>query len=191
MLMKTPELTSARLVLRMGKPVDIPAILHYYEVNRLYLEPFEPERPDDFYTVSFWRSILDLREQDFYAGHSLKLFIYEQANPETIIGTINLNSIVLGALHGANLGYGLSARNQGQGYMTEAGARLVTYAFEKLNLHRLMAAYMPHNHRSANVLKRLGFQVEGLAKDYLFIDGQWQDHVMTSLVNPNWQALEA
>ncbi|NJL49946.1 MAG: GNAT family N-acetyltransferase [Leptolyngbyaceae cyanobacterium SM2_5_2] len=189
-LTKTPRLTSARLILRMGKPADIPAILDYYEINRQFLEPFEPQRPADFYTASFWHSILEMRQQDFYEGHSIKLFIFEQAHPTAIIGTLNLNSIVLGAFHGANLGYGLSAQKQGQGYMTEAGARIVTYAFDVLNLHRLMAAYMPHNHRSANVLKRLGFQIEGLAKDYLCIDGQWQDHVMTSLINPNWQTPE-
>jgi ribosomal-protein-alanine N-acetyltransferase len=97
---------------------------------------------------------------------------------------------VRGALHGATLGYGLSAQHQGQGYMTEAGQRLVAYAFDDLNLHRLMANYMPHNQRSANVLKRLGFAIEGIARDYLFINGQWQDHVLTSLVNPSWQMPE-
>lgn len=181
------ELKTQRLVLRLGMPDDILAILHYYRANRAYLEPFEPQRPDDFYTRDFWRTILAARERDFFAGQSAKLLMFLRVDPDQVIGTINLNNIVRGALHGATLGYGLSAKNQGQGYMTEAGQRLVDYAFAELNLHRIAASYMPHNYRSANVLKRLGFQLEGVSRDFLFINGQWQDHVMTSLTNPSWQ----
>ena len=49
-----------------------------------------------------------------------------------------------------------------------------------------MANYMPDNLRSAALLKRLGFEVEGLAKNYLYINGQWRDHVLTSLTNADW-----
>jgi [ribosomal protein S5]-alanine N-acetyltransferase len=184
---KRPELKTERLTLRLGTTDDIPAILHYYRVNRAYLEPFEPQRPDGFYSRDFWQTVLTSRATDFHTGYAVKLLIFLQTEPDQVIGTINLNNIVRGALQGATLGYGLSAQHQGQGYMTEAGQRLIAYAFDQLNLHRLMASYMPHNHRSANVLKRLGFQNEGIAKDYLFINGQWQDHVMASLVNTNWQ----
>jgi ribosomal-protein-alanine N-acetyltransferase len=27
---------------------------------------------------------------------------------------------------------------------------------------------------------------EGYAKDYLLIDGQWRDHVLTALTTPDW-----
>jgi ribosomal-protein-alanine N-acetyltransferase len=40
--------------------------------------------------------------------------------------------------------------------------------------------------RSARVLERLGFRHEGLARDYLFIDGDWRDHNLTALVNPDF-----
>ena len=49
-----------------------------------------------------------------------------------------------------------------------------------------MANYMPHNHRSGKLLERLGFEREGYAKDYLLIDGQWRDHVLTALTNKEW-----
>jgi ribosomal-protein-alanine N-acetyltransferase len=53
----------------------------------------------------------------------------------------------------------------------------------RVNLHRIQAAYRPENWRSAEVLKRLGFQDEGLATDYLFIDDQWRVHRVSALLN--------
>lgn len=53
-------------------------------------------------------------------------------------------------------------------------------------MHRIMANYMPHNQRSGALLARLGFEREGYAKDYLLIDGKWQDHVLTALTNKEW-----
>jgi ribosomal-protein-alanine N-acetyltransferase len=46
-----------------------------------------------------------------------------------------------------------------------------------------MANYIPTNERSGLLLKRLGFAVEGYARDYLLINGQWRDHVLTALTN--------
>jgi ribosomal-protein-alanine N-acetyltransferase len=55
-----------------------------------------------------------------------------------------------------------------------------------MRLHRIMANHRPENERSARLLERLGFVREGLAKDYLFIDGDWCDHVLTSLTHPTY-----
>lgn len=60
---------------------------------------------------------------------------------------------------------------------------LVAYAFGALGLHRVMANHLPDNERSAKLLARLGFEVEGLAKNYLFINGAWRDHVLTARTN--------
>jgi ribosomal-protein-alanine N-acetyltransferase len=44
---------------------------------------------------------------------------------------------------------------------------------------------MPANTRSARLLEKLGFEKEGFARRYLYINGRWEDHVLTSLINPN------
>lgn len=51
---------------------------------------------------------------------------------------------------------------------------------------RIQASYIPDNVRSGRLLQRLGFQREGLAPRYLFIDGAWRDHVITALINPHF-----
>jgi ribosomal-protein-alanine N-acetyltransferase len=47
------------------------------------------------------------------------------------------------------------------------------------------ACHLPASDRSAALLQRLGFEREGLARSYLRIAGQWQDMVLTSLINPH------
>jgi [ribosomal protein S5]-alanine N-acetyltransferase len=59
--------------------------------------------------------------------------------------------------------------------------------FEVQHMHRISAAYMPRNKRSEAVLQRAGFAHEGHAKQYLLINGIWEDHHLTALINPHWQ----
>ena len=47
-----------------------------------------------------------------------------------------------------------------------------------------MANYIPRNQRSETLLDNLGFAKEGVAIKYLLINGKWEDHVLTSLLNP-------
>lgn len=70
--------------------------------------------------------------------------------------------------------------------MRRALTAVTEWMFIDKHFHRIMAAYMPHNNKSGSVLTAVGFEHEGLAKDYLLINGQWQDHILTSLINPNW-----
>ena len=73
-------------------------------------------------------------------------------------------------------------KHQGSGLMFEALSAALPFALEHLGLHRIMANYQPHNERSGKLLRRLGFAVEGYARDYLYIDGEWRDHVLTAIM---------
>lgn len=103
-----------------------------------------------------------------------------------IVLDLGLSNVVRGIFQASHLGYRTAQSHQGQGLMTEALEAVVEYAFGTLKLHRLMANYQPWNTGSGRVLEKLGFEREGLAKDYLFIDGQWRDHIMTALINHDW-----
>ncbi len=105
---------------------------------------------------------------------------------EQIIGVVGISNIVRGAFQAAYLGYNMARDFQGKGYMSEALEEIVFFAFSGLNLHRLMANYRPDNLASARVLEKLGFVKEGLAKDYLMVNGQWADHILTSKTNHHW-----
>lgn len=103
---------------------------------------------------------------------------------DRIVGVININGIERGSIMSASLGYYVSEQFQGQGYMTE-GLKLATeYAFREVGLHRLEANIQPSNLRSRSLVERCGFQLEGLSKEFQFIDGKWRDHERWALINP-------
>jgi ribosomal-protein-alanine N-acetyltransferase len=187
MISELPLITSDRLLLRAGIHEDIPQILKYFIYNKTYLTPFYPLWADGFFTEEYWQYQIENSFLEFINGQSLKLFIFTKKNPTVIIGTINFSNFVRGAAHFCYVGYSLAESKQGKGYMTEGLKAATEYLFQELNFHRVMANYMPHNRRSGNVLKRIGFVIEGYARDYLLINGQWEDHIMTSLTNTNWQ----
>jgi len=68
--------------------------------------------------------------------------------------------------------------------MKQLCAYVISFAFKELGLNRVMANYMPKNIRSECLLRSLGFEREGFARKYLCINGKWEDHVLTSLINP-------
>ena len=83
------------------------------------------------------------------------------------------------------MGFAVAESFQGKGIMKKLCLHALEYAFNELELNRVMANYMPTNTRSGALLDSLGFKEEGFAKKYLKINGRWEDHVLTSLVNPN------
>ena len=85
------------------------------------------------------------------------------------------------------LGYQIDRQFEGQGLMHEALTAAIDYMFTGQKLHRINANYRPENARSGRLLARLGFQIDGYAKKFLFVDGDWRDHILTSRTNDQFQ----
>jgi ribosomal-protein-alanine N-acetyltransferase len=169
----------------MGKPPDIPQILAYFQRNREHLAATSPTPPPDFYTAPHWRARLARADEGYRSDRLLHCFVFQEHESE-VIGVVNLSNFVRGAFQACHLGYSIDRVLEGNGKMSAAVRLVVDYAFGPLNLHRLMANYLPENQRSARLLARLGFRIEGSASAYLQIAGAWREHVLTSLVNDAW-----
>lgn len=187
MYLDIPLISSERLLIRPALQDDLSNIIRYYRENQSFLVPVEPRWPDNFLTESFWRERIETALIEYNYRQSLKLFLFEKTEAGRVVGAINFSQFIYGSAHNCHVGYSLDKAHQGQGYMTEALQAALKHVFDTYRLHRVMAAYMPRNQRSGNLLKRLGFVVEGYARDYLMINGKWEDHILTSLVNPNWE----
>jgi ribosomal-protein-alanine N-acetyltransferase len=158
---------------------DAAALANGYARNREHLAPWDPARPEEFYTVEWHKERLWAQVLENSTGRALHLVLESDGE---IVGRLNLTDIVRGAFQNGHVGYWLDARFTGRGLMTGAIEALVVHARDELGLHRLQAATLPHNEPSQAVLTRLGFERIGFAPGYLKIGGQWQDHVLFQLI---------
>lgn len=173
-------LRGARVYLRPGREEDWRAWAELRAASRDHLIPFEPQWAEDSLTERAFYLRLERQRRDWRMGISRSLLIFLEED-DSIIGGINLNNICRGAAQYCSLGYWLGQPYQGHGYMQESARTLIAYAFGPMELHRINAATLPHNGRSMKMLRRLGFTEEGFAKNYIQINGAYQDHILFGL----------
>jgi len=155
-------------------------IVDYYSDNRLHFKSSMPKVADEFYTHDYWQERLELFKQQ-QAVTAFRCFIRCQKD---FVGHIFIDNIIKGPFMAGFLGYGIAANYQGQGLMTQSLNHVTHYMFEEFKLNRVMANCMPTNTRSIKLLNAAGFEREGFARRYLKINGQWEDHLQFSCINP-------
>jgi ribosomal-protein-alanine N-acetyltransferase len=183
--MRAPEkvvIGTKRLILRLPRRGDEAAMASFYEENRDFLQPYSPTFSAELFTVRGWRERIDATLAEYRNGKGVRLILIPRIDSARVIGVANFTSITGFPGFMCNLGYSIAQSEEGKGLMTEALTAAVSYMFEEVGLHRIEANYMPRNAASARVLEKLGFVIEGHAKDYIMIDGRWEDHVRTSLI---------
>lgn len=182
------RLETRRLILTIPLPGDAARMCAYAVENKAHLAPWEPLRSESYYTEGYWAQELTDAVAYFQQGLSIRFALLDREREfGRILGLCKFSNIVRGAFQAAHIGYSIDHRAEGKGYMYEALTAAIAYAFTEMHLHRIMANYMPANERSGKLLERLGFKVEGFARDYLLLAGKWQDHVLTALINEHWE----
>ncbi|MET8942863.1 GNAT family N-acetyltransferase [Streptomyces sp. NPDC004542] len=162
------------LILRLATEADAAALAAAYVENREYLAPWEPRRPERFFTAAGQAAVLGERLRQ-YAERRTVPWVLEAADGR-IAGTITLSSIVLGPFRSSYLGYWIAADRQGRGLATAAVRAVCRVARETVGLHRIEATTLLDNTGSQRVLAKCGFEQIGTAPRYLAIDGAWRDH---------------
>lgn len=183
----TPILETNRLVIKLLEPEISDSVLQYYLRNKESFAATEALRPSSFYTLAYWKEQASKSFSEFKNDQAVRFCLFDKSHPDQMMGTANFTQIFRGPFQACYLGYAIDKKSEGKGLMTEALVKTIQYMFDDLNLHRIMANYLPDNVRSARVLEKLGFVVEGRAQKYLFINGEWREHILTSLTNNSWR----
>ena len=183
-----PTLTTSRLIVEHMAPGHAEALADFFRRNEQHLAPWDPPRPAGIMEPVFWAAECERAVEEHEHGAVVRWVLRLRTAPERVIGRVNYTQIARGPFQSCMLGYAIDHAHEGRGLMREALEATVEHVFAVLKLHRIQASYVPHNVRSGRLLERLGFVNEGLAKDYLFIDGAWRDHVLTARLNPAFDA---
>jgi ribosomal-protein-alanine N-acetyltransferase len=172
-----PSVAGEGVMLRTPQVTDYSEWAALREQSREFLTPWEPTWPaDDLTRGAFRRRIRryaeDLRTDQGYA------FLIFCTSDDTLVGGLTLANIRRGVAQAGSLGYWMGLPYVRQGHMTAAVRAVIPFAFATLRLHRLEAACIPTNAGSVRLLENTGFVREGYARDYLCINGSWQDHLL-------------
>ncbi|MFE0640390.1 GNAT family N-acetyltransferase [Streptomyces sp. NPDC058877] len=151
--------------IRPAAPGDAPALARALMRNRTHMKPWEPHRPERYYTA-------EAQVERLTDGAAQWIAV----DGDEVVGAATLSGIVLGAFRSASLGYWVDRDHTGRGLATALVGTVCRGAREGLGLHRIQAGTLLHNHASQRVLVKSGFTRIGTAPRYLHIDGDWRDH---------------
>lgn len=170
-----------RVYLRPPRYGDWRAWAALREQSRGFLTPWEPTWPGDALSRASFRRRQRHVIAEWHEDSGYSFFIFRRED-DRLLGGVTLSNLRRGIAQAASLGYWTGAPHARQGYMSAALQALLPFAFERLGLHRIEAACLPHNAASRRLLERTGFNEEGLARRYLRINGTWQDHVLYAVL---------
>lgn len=157
---------------------DAVAMTEYLIENHDYFAPYDPPLPDDYLTVTAQRERIAKRLAE--GAPEVYPFVIERGGE--LVGQMTLSNISRGPWQNCTVGYSVAERATGQGVATRALKLAVARAFGPLELHRVEAGTLVDNLASQRVLEKCGFTRIGVSPRHLFINGEWRDMVLFSLV---------
>lgn len=181
------ELYTPRTYLRRCKKIDAPELRELMLKNRDYLEKWIQPQPDAI-TLQCVTNLIAEDQILSRKGQRLDLSIF-RTEDDKMIGRIALHSVDYGIQRSAGVSYWIDEAEANKGYITEALATLISFAFEECSLHRIWLAITKENKASTAVAKKLGFVKEGISRQCLFIDRHWQDAVTYSILDDEYDTL--
>jgi ribosomal-protein-alanine N-acetyltransferase len=176
-----PELETPRLRLRAWDETDAEA-LHaaFGDAETMRFWSF-PARRDVAETAALIR---DSRSADPGYHAAFAILLRETNEP---IGMINYHE--RRPIHRRlTFGWILIKRWRRQGFMREAVPALLDHCFDRLDTHRVEARIEAENTASAALADWLGFQREGMARDWMWLEGEPRSPLVHALLRPDWIA---
>ncbi len=122
-------------------------------------------------TAHTFKAYLRRVEGDDHAGFAICL-----RDGGEMVGVVNINNILGGALRAGTVAYFVAKQHAGKGHMREGLRQVKEHAFHELGLHRLEANIQPDNIASIALVRGCGFVLEGVSPRFLYINGAWRDH---------------
>ncbi len=171
-----------RIYLRQPKRSDWEQWTKIRDVSREHLIPWEPVWSNETLTRQSFRERLRRFTDDAKSDTGYAFFLFRKEDDQ-LVGSITLSNVRRGVAQTGTLGYWTGLPYIRNGYMFEGICALLPALFDKYSLRRVEAACLPENLPSASLLEKAGFKQEGIAREYLCINGKWQDHLLFAILN--------
>ncbi|MCI8992531.1 MAG: GNAT family N-acetyltransferase [Eubacterium sp.] len=183
------EYMTDRLVLKILDASYAQNALQFFTENRDIFEPFEPSKPENFYTYNYQRSLMTCEYQMALKLNFIRFWVFLKEDPDTVIGTVSYQNFFKTPYQKCQTGYRFDRRYWHNGYATEALDFANRIIFRELSIHRIEAYVMPENQLSIRLLERLNFIREGFCRSCINICGRWTDHYLYALLSEDINSL--
>ncbi len=170
---------SSRLVLAPVAPEDAAALWSAIEESRHELEAWLPTAPFSTDVEAVRRHVL--ASVDDWDHERACRFTIRRAGSGELFGMVGFENL-RPLQRSVEIGYWIRTESTGRGIATEACRMLLSWAFSRMNAHRICAAVSTENHASLGVVRRLGFRLEGIARHAEQCQGRWLDDSMFALL---------
>jgi RimJ/RimL family protein N-acetyltransferase len=175
------QLVGEKVILRRHVRENLRDFLRWYqdaEVARLTRYQDGPMRPDEIERFFMLRAM---------GPDSLAMGIHIKATDQ-LIGSCAFSQ--LDGDNGSVLFHITVGEHEawGHGYGSEATALMVDHAFDSLGLHRVALTVFAFNERAIRSYLKVGFVIEGTAREAIWRDGRWWDEIHMSVLEPEWRA---
>src|SRR5437763_2455850 len=177
-----PTIEGDGVYLRAPQMSDYSEWTSVREASLAFLAPWEPTWPSDDLSRSAFRRRLRRYAEDQRTDASYAFFLFRKSD-DALVGGLTLANVRRGVAQAGSLGYWIGEPFARRGLMTGAVQALVPFGFGSLRLRRLEAACIPSNTGSMRLLGMVGFVREGYAREYLCINGLWQDQLLFGCVS--------
>ncbi|PIC56454.1 GNAT family N-acetyltransferase [Sporosarcina sp. P12(2017)] len=171
-----PTLETDRLILRELTTEDAEGIFSCFsneDVTRFYGQ-------ETFKSVAEAEKIIDIFSKNYREKRGIRWGI-ERKETKGIIGTIGFNAW-LPKHKRAEIGYEIHPQQWRKGYTSEAVSQVISYGFDVMGLTRIGAVVFIENEASNKLLGKVGFQQEGVLRNYMYQDGKPYDTYVYSLL---------
>ena len=175
-----PILITERLILK-EMTTDDAQVLFEMRSNPELMKYIDRPIPKSIYDI---HELIEKMRQMKMNGEGISWGIYKKENPELNIGNIGLFRIIAEHFR-AEIGYMLQSEEHQKGIMYEAMQAIITFGFEKMNLHSIEANINPANEASRKLLQKAGFVKEAYFRENYFFNGQFIDSEIYSLLTSN------
>jgi [ribosomal protein S5]-alanine N-acetyltransferase len=167
----TPNIVTARLVLRPFRIEDAPAVRELAGAVEVYRTTLNIPHPYEDGMAEKWIASLDA--------------IFDEGSGVTLAMTLKPTGMLIGSIRlgvtqphrRGELGYWVGVPHWGRGYCTEAAIATVEYGFKELGLHKIAARHMAGNPASGRIMEKIGMVREGVLRKEVVKDGEFHDMV--------------
>lgn len=138
-------------------------------------------------TVEEVEAFINKNPAEFNSPETWFQLILIEKSTQSLIGDIGIHFIDAENKQ-CELGCTLHKHWQSKGYAREAMTAVISYLFNELDKHRIIASVDPGNAPSIRMMEGLGFRREAHFRKSLWWKGEWVDDIVYAVLAEEWAA---